>query len=115
MKNEYNFSIDKGTDFERQVKWKNQDGTYVDFTGYLIKIPIRALTKKGDLFIELSNDNGKIIINKETITIVLNDAETLLFKDYTYYYNLDITKDNITTRLLEGKISINENVPVKDD
>lgn len=110
----YNFSVDKGTDFERQIKWKNEDNTYVDFTGYSIKMPIRSITKQGELFLELSTDNSKIIINKDTITLIMSDSETLLFDKNIYYYNLNITKDNITTRLLEGNITINENVPEKE-
>lgn len=110
MTGQYDFTINQGADFERPIQWKNADGTYVSFTGYTVNMVIRYGYKSGELALELTTENGRIIISGNTLTIVLTDTETSALEVKPCVYDLSITKDSDTIRLLEGNITISPEV-----
>lgn len=109
----YDFEVNVGTDFYRAMRWKNEDGTYVDFTDYEIVMTIRYDSKNGELFDQLNNSNG-ITTASDRFTISMSDTKTsLLDINKQIYYDIFITKDNDTQKPFEGKITTGTRIKPK--
>lgn len=107
----YNLSIEQGATFEQEIRYKDSTGNPIDLTGYTAKMQIRN-AKDNTLVIELSTDNGKITITENQLNIVISATETSAMSLKDMVYDLEITKDSIVTRLLQGNVVISKEVTV---
>lgn len=101
-----NISIDQGSDFTSIITVEGNDGLVFNLTGYLPRGQIRksyaSLTAVDFTASILSNVGG-------TITISLDNAETLAMKAGRYVYDIEVkhTASGIVTRIAEGNLEIN--------
>lgn len=80
--------------------------------GYTACMQIREKVTSGDIIIELTNENGGIIIdsNNMTITINISAAETSGFTFKTAVYSLDLIKGNVVVPFIHGSITLDTKV-----
>ena len=119
----YNFTIEQGTTVVKQFTYKDAAGTPVDLNNYSASMQIRATyTSSGDPISSFtgsaasSGSQGLSIIqssgsaNKGTIELRIDATTTA---DYTFtsaVYDLEIKKDGIVSRLLQGSIALSPEV-----
>lgn len=107
------FVIEKGADFAPGLMtWKDSNDVAIDITGYTARMQIRK--DFGDAFeIELTTGNGRIVLGGTlgTIQLTIVNADTDALNAGNFKYDLElISSSGIVTRLLEGSLSISENV-----
>ena len=80
--------------------------------GYTACMQIREKVTSDDVIIELTNENGGIIIdsNNMTITINISAAETSAFTFKTAVYSLDLIKGNVVVPFIHGSIALDTKV-----
>ena len=80
--------------------------------GYTACMQIREKVTSDDVIIELTNENGGIIIdsNNMTITINISAAETSGFTFKTAVYSLDLIKGNVVVPFIHGSITLDTKV-----
>jgi len=107
----YNITVYKGTTFQLSPVWK-VDNLPVDLTGYSAKMQVRQFTDSS-VAVELSTDNGKIVINAGLgqINMTLTAAQTAALTANTYQYDLNLTSSGgIVYKILQGAFVVNDSV-----
>ena len=104
----YNFIIDQGATFTRQLTVK-EDGSAMDLTGYSVASKFRSThdssTVVGTFTCSISNASGGII------TMAMTASTTADIEEGIYVYDLEITSSSGTvTRLLQGEVTVNPEV-----
>ena len=107
----YNITVYKGTTFQLSPVWK-VDNLPVNLTGYSAKMQVRQFTDSS-VAVELSTDNGKIVINAGLgqINMTLTAAQTTALTANSYQYDLNLTSpDGYVYKILQGAFVVNESV-----
>ena len=104
----YNFIIDQGATFTRQLTVK-EDGSAMNLTGYSVASKMRSThdssTVVGTFTCTISSGTGGII------TVSMPSSTTAAIEEAIYVYDLEITSGaGIVTRLLQGQITVNPEV-----
>jgi hypothetical protein len=107
MANEYNFTLDQGSNHSFEIEYKNSDNTIFDLTGYSAKLHVRESYNSAILIELLSPTDilitpleGKLEINfSPSKTINLNRE----LKNLIYDLEIFLGVDNVT-RIIQGKI-----------
>ena len=104
----YNFIIDQGATFTRQLTVK-EDGSAMNLTGYSVASKMRS-----------THDSGTVVgtftcsITTATsglITMAMTASTTAAIEEGIYVYDLEITSGSGTvTRLLQGEVTVNPEV-----
>ena len=85
----------------------------VNLAGYTAKMHIRSKPESKALILELSTDNGRIILNETTGSIRLfisaSDSALLSVCDKAVY-DLELYNGAVTTRILQGNVIISPQV-----
>ena len=103
MAGRYDILILQGETFQKKITWKDSSGNEIDLTGYSAKMQIRTAVTGGTIITELSTENGKIVIAGTLLTLTISSTDTALMSfTETAYYDLEITKDTVTKRLIQG-------------
>ena len=106
--------IEKGATYSHTVYWRAADKTTpIDITNCSAKMQIRPSAGSDILLGELSTANGRLILTGNTGKIELTIASTdtgglVATKDAVY--DLEIYFPAKTVRLIEGKVTIKEEV-----
>jgi hypothetical protein len=101
--------IDQGTDFETDLDLIADDGTTINVHGYVFNGQIRkaytsANTSASFLFNTADANNGNV-------TVWMDSANTANIPYGRYVYDIKMTDlRNITTRVVEGILTINPSV-----
>ncbi len=104
----YNFIIDQGATFTRQLTVKDNDSA-MDLTGYSVASKMRSThdssTVVGTFTCTISDAaNGKI-------TMQMTNSTTAAIEEGMYVYDLEITASSGTvTRIMEGRVTVNPEV-----
>ena len=123
----YTFTIEQGATYTSEIQWKNAANTAVDLSGYTAKMQIRAeqnststayLTLNTSASVVttgicLSGSSGTGNVNEGKIAITITAGSTGLLDfgtDEMGYYDLEMTKGNVVTRLLQGKVKLSKQV-----
>lgn len=107
----YNLRIEQGASYGVRFTWQNDDKTPVDITDYVPQIQFRNEKDSDEILydssigddIDLDGPNGIINFNIPT-------AVTTLFTFDNCLYDLELTKDGETVRLVEGRVYLNKEV-----
>ena len=104
----YNFIIDQGATFTRQLTVKENDSV-MDLSGYSVASKMRSThdssTVAGTFTCTISNASGGVI------TISMSSSTTAAIEEAIYVYDLEITSGaGIVTRLLQGEVTVNPEV-----
>jgi hypothetical protein len=80
--------------------------------GYTACMQIREKVTSDDVIIELTNENGGILIdsNNMTITINISAADTSTFTFKNAVYSLDLIKGNVVVPFIHGSITLDTKV-----
>ena len=104
----YNFVLDQGATFTRQLTVKD-DGSAMNLTGYSVASKMRSThdssTVVGTFTCTISNATGGVI------TMSMNNSTTAAIEEGIYVYDLEMTSGSgRVTRLMEGRITVNPEV-----
>ncbi len=109
----HDFIIEKGASFQRVITWSDDLGDPINLTGYSANMQVRTSVTADDIEIELTDQNGKIVLGGTlgTITLSIADEDTATLNAGTFLYDLNlISSGGQTTRLIEGNIHIRHGV-----
>jgi hypothetical protein len=104
----YNLIIDQGTDFALEFIVK-ESGTAKSLSGDTARAQLRptkdssTLTETFTCLVEDGSVTGKI-------TAKLSNTETSAIAAGRYYYDLELVDSGIVTRLLEGTVTVTQEV-----
>ena len=104
----YNFILDQGATFTRQLTVKDNDSA-MDLTGYSVASKMRSThdssTVVGTFTCTISNATGGII------TMSMTNSTTGAIEEGIYVYDLEMTSGGgVVTRLMEGTVTVNPEV-----
>lgn len=107
----HNFTIDQGSTFSRTITVKNYDDSLYNLTGHTARMQIRRDIDSATVMLELTTENGRIVLGGAAGTIVLSvsatDTSTL---DRSGVYDLELVQGAIVKRLIRGTINLNPEV-----
>jgi tRNA A37 threonylcarbamoyltransferase TsaD len=111
---EADICIFQGATFNQTLFYETgEPSAPVNLAGYTAKMHIRSKPESKALILELSTDNGRIILNETTGSIRLfisaSDSALLSVCDKAVY-DLELTTGAITTRILQGNVIISPEV-----
>ena len=119
----YSFVIEQGATTNFQINWTDGSGSAIDLTDYHARMQLRPAIESDVVYLSLSSslesDGTGINLsgsNFETplasgslaIYISADTTEDLDFNEA--YYDLELVKGSVVTRLLEGKVKLSKNV-----
>lgn len=121
----YSFVIEQGSTVDFEIIYKDSSNNPVDLTGYSGKMMIRSnyaddnpttysilsssLAADGT-GLNFSGSNGSTPPTSGSIGIYISAVSSSNFTFNTARYDLEITSGSIVTRLLEGQISLSQEV-----
>jgi hypothetical protein len=104
----YNMEIPQGDTWCRKINW-TADGEPVDTTGYTASMRIKLTTISPTSIIELTTENGRIVLGGENglITLQLTPAQTNGISPGQYYYDLDLLGSNgYVQTIMRGMVNV---------
>lgn len=116
---QYNFEIEQGADFSKTFTWKNSAGVAIAIAGYIFRMMARndyADTTPVITLSTVSPPGGIAIVGDGTagqFTVSMTAAATALLNFSNVQYDLEAVAPGvggITTRLLEGTITLSREV-----
>ena len=104
-------TIYQGSTFERSFQWKTSSPPVpVDLTGYKARMQIRENIKSADFIIEMTTENGGIIITNPVegrIKLYISSDDTTRMNFKSAIYDLELIRpDNSVVRLFGGSVSL---------
>lgn len=101
----------KGETFDALLTWKDGDGNPIDLTSYSAKMQVRK-NYGATLVLELSTDNGRIVLGGTdgTIQLIIPSVDTTGLLVGDFMYDLVLTIGDTKQRLLEGKFNIKDRI-----
>lgn len=102
-----NIFIDQGTTFSLSLSVNDQNGDLKDLTGYTVAAQMRR-----SYYTTTSTNFTAVVSLPEDgeVTISLTAVQTSAIKAGRYVYDIEITGDGETLRVLEGIVVINPEV-----
>ncbi|MEZ5691205.1 MAG: hypothetical protein R3D71_06035 [Rickettsiales bacterium] len=110
---QYDIEVIQGSDDIKDFLVTDPDGIPEDFTGCSAKLQARQGVDSSSAFLELTTENGGVILggNEGTIEIIFNKELTSSLKIYKGVYDFEITSlSGNVSRYFEGIITINREV-----
>lgn len=106
-------AIEVGATLDRPLIWKDGAGVVMNLTGYTARMQVRQNVAAADALLDLTTENGGIVITPLSGLITLTQSATLTAA-YTWrrgVYDLElIDPDGNVTRLLQGEIETSAEV-----
>lgn len=106
--------IEQGATFNQRLVYKDSNGLVVDLTGHIARMQIRANLLAPTVLLELTTENGGIVLGGNTGTIdLLISAEATAALTWTKgVYDLEVKRvsDGFVARLLEGAFAVSREV-----
>lgn len=126
----YSFTIEQGATLDFEIQYKDSNGNPINLTGYTGKMQIRSAysgsgttyltftSSLGDtysktsssVFLSFSGSNLTTPPTSGSIGIYAGWQATNNLNFSTAFYDIEITKGNNKTRVLEGKIQLSKQV-----
>ena len=121
----YSFVIEQGTTVNFEIQYKDSSGNPIDLTDYSGKMMIRSnyadsnpttyAILSSSLAVDgtglnFSGSNGVTPPTSGSIGIYISAVSSSNFTFNTARYDLEITSGSIVTRLLEGQVSLSQEV-----
>jgi hypothetical protein len=121
----YNFTIEQGTTVNFELQYKDSNGDAINLTGYGARMQIRPdyadNTKTSYLYLSSSlnsdgtglNFSGSSGTNSPSlgkIGVYISAASSSTLNFDSAYYDIELQRANIVTRLLQGTIKLSREV-----
>ena len=113
MAETYELNINQGSNLSLEIALKNSDGTPLNLTGYTARMQLRASYTAPDIIVELTTENGRIIIIPLTgvVRLLLDASTTAAFIAKNYVYDLEtVSSTGFVTRVLQGEAIVSPEV-----
>lgn len=108
-----NFTIEQRATFKRRLQYRDTRGRPIKLTGFGARMQIRSAANAAEVLLELSTENGRIILHGDSgiIDLVIESSVTggILWSQAVYDLKL-IAPDGTEARLLEGKVFVSPGV-----
>lgn len=101
-----NLTVDQGANFIYNVFLVDTNGNPFDITGYSGNAQIRKTYTSTNY----TTMNVTITGNSGLVTLTMNSATTANLSFNRYVYDLELTSNNVTSRILEGFVTVNPGV-----
>jgi hypothetical protein len=100
--------IDQGATWTKTLEWK-PNGSLADLTGYTARMSLKA---GGVVAVSLTTENNRITLGGAagTITLLIDAVTTAGLAGGSYAYDLELVVGATVTRLIQGYITVSENV-----
>ena len=107
----YNLNIEQGARYGVQFTWEDKDGNPVDLTGFSGQIQFRD-EKESTTILYDSDTNSDLTLGPDpgSISFNIDTASTAAFSFDKALYDLEMSKDGETERLLEGRVYLSKEV-----
>lgn len=107
----YNGVIDQGATWTLNIVYNDYNGVPVNLTGYTARLQLRSKYDSSAV-LTLSTANGGIVITGATgeIAITGTATQTQAIASGIYIYDLELTSGAEITRLIQGQMTVRENV-----
>ena len=108
----YNITMDQGAQWTLQVVYDNNNGTPFDLTGYTARMQVRPKFGSDNAVLTISSPSSGIVITPLTGTLNLTatTAQTGDIPGGFYVYDLEITSGGVVTRLMQGSVTVRDQV-----
>jgi len=101
-----NLTVDQGANFIYNIYLVDTDGNPFDLTGYTGAAQVRR-TYTSNTYNTINVD---ITGNSGLIALTMNAAITANLVNNRYVYDLELTSNNVVSRIVEGFITVNPGV-----
>lgn len=108
----YNITMDQGAQWTLTVVYDNNSGTPIDLTGYTARMQVRPKFGSDNAVLTLSSPSSGIVITPLTGTLNLTatTAQTGDIDGGFYVYDLEISSGGVVTRLMQGSVTVRDQV-----
>jgi phage tail sheath gpL-like len=108
----YNTTIDQGSVWSVVLVYTDSNNTPVNLTGYTAAMQLRQNYNSSTADLTLTTANGGITIvgATGTITITATATQTGLLDPGFYVYDLELTSGSNISRLIQGQLTVAEQV-----
>jgi len=112
MAERYDLRIDQGSDKTLTLIFKDSEKHLLDLTGYSAYMQARIHPAVSEVALDLSTDNGLIIITPLEGKVVIKFPKELTsaIRATKYYYDLELVSDTETVRVIEGTLNLSQEV-----
>jgi hypothetical protein len=107
----YDFLIEQGATFSRQITWRDSLGEPIDLTGYAARMQIRRSITAPEPMVNLTTENGGIFLDGESgnVNILISASQTQAMNS-NGVYDLELVNGDVVTRLIEGVVELSKGV-----
>lgn len=118
----YSFIIEQGATTNIEVNWKDNDSP-IDLSDYHARMQIRPSVESEIILlslssslqedgtgINLSGSNFQTPLQSGSLSIYISAKNTENLNFGEAFYDLELVKNDVVTRLLEGKVKLSKNV-----
>ena len=109
----HDITIEQGATFRLNLEWKDSNNVAVDLTAYSARMQVRASYSDPQVQLNLTTQNGAIVLGGSLGTINVTAAATLTddIAIRAGVYDLELeAADGTVTRLVQGKVTIKPEV-----
>ena len=124
----YNFTIEQGATVDFEIQYKDSAGTPIDLSEYSANMILResagsdaiqslssnlgdTYTKSsGSAFLSLSGSSITTPLSSGSIGVYIGHAVTDSFTFGTAVYDIELTKGQARTRLIQGKVKLSKDI-----
>jgi len=121
----YSFTIEQGSTIDFEIQYKDSNSNPINLTGYSGKMMIRSnyadqnpttyITLSSSLAVDgtglnFSGSNGNTPPISGSIGIYISATSSSAFTFTTARYDLEIRSGSVITRILEGQVSLSQEV-----
>lgn len=119
----YSFVIEQGATTNIQIDWTDVNGSPINLSNFNARMQLRPSVESSDVYLQLSSsldaDGTGINLNGGTGLIPYESGSLAIYisaektKDLTFneaYYDLEMERENVVIRLLEGRVKLSKNV-----
>lgn len=108
----YNTTIDQGSMWNVIFVYKDPNDNPINLTGYTAAMQLRQTYDSATAALTLTTENGGIIITGATgtVTVTATDEQTGALEPGYYVYDLELTVGTNVYRLVQGQITVAEQV-----
>ena len=110
-----NLNIERGSQYNKKVTWKDSTGALIDNSAYTARMKIKQMPDNATTELELTNANGGIILGGDNgeIDIYISAADTTNLDFSIGRYDLELyTNVNNVKRILQGYVNVIQEVTV---
>jgi hypothetical protein len=110
--NKYDFIIQQGANFTKNITWQDSDGQPIDLTNYTARMKAKRNYSSENEYFSLTHESGITLGGAEgTVVINMTPAETAALSFDTAVYDLElVSSGGNVKRLLEGVITLSKEV-----